>query len=193
MTETILQLGVAGTTSQVGAGECVFRQGEPARHIYYLVSGQVRLIRYQDDGSMVVTHTAHHGETFAEASLFSAYYHCEASADTDATVVSLPCAALLAAIRSRPDVGLDLIRILSVQVRDLRLRLEMRNLHSAPDRVYEYLRWRMDASTHLFSLDQPLKMLAQELGMAHETMYRALALLEREGRIRRIARTILVQ
>lgn len=67
---------------------------------------------------------------------------------------------------------------------DLRTRLELRNVKSAAERIALHLEVHADHQGRC-RIAGSLKHLAQELGLSHEALYRALARLERDGKIRR--------
>jgi CRP/FNR family transcriptional regulator, dissimilatory nitrate respiration regulator len=73
---------------RVGRGETIFRQGDPAVAVFVVESGRIRLVRMLADGTPLILYVAETGESFAEASLSAAHYHCDAVAETD-TVVRL--------------------------------------------------------------------------------------------------------
>lgn len=75
--------------------------------------------------------------------------------------------------------------LLASQVRSLRAWLELRNILSARERVIQYLLSAVQAGTGELTLHGPIKEVAFELGLAHETLYRTLADLEVEGTISR--------
>jgi CRP-like cAMP-binding protein len=60
-------------------------------------------VRHAIDGSEVTLHVARDGETFAEASLFAARYHCDAIADLPSTVLQFDKAAVLASLAADPE------------------------------------------------------------------------------------------
>jgi DNA-binding IclR family transcriptional regulator len=74
---------------------------------------------------------------------------------------------------------------LSYQVHDLRTLIELRTIRSAKERVLTYLLQHAEIGGNTVHVAGSLKDLAQELGLAHETFYRTLAELEREGRVER--------
>src|SRR5260370_8863039 len=75
---------------ELTAGETLFRCGSKTEGLLKVITGRVRLTRVDRSGREVVLHVAGPGETLAEASLFSAQYHCDAVASTNATVRVYP-------------------------------------------------------------------------------------------------------
>jgi len=175
---------------EVAAGGTVFQQGDQASDIFLVVNGQVRLIRYTTAGESLTQYRAMPGQTFAEAALFSDMYHCTAVADMESKVACFPKKRLLQGLEEQPKVMLKLVAHLSRQVRDLRTLLEIRSIRSAPARILQYLRLQANPQTGAYTVPGHLKDLAVELGLAHETFYRVLAALEKEGRIKRNDRLI---
>jgi CRP-like cAMP-binding protein len=170
---------------QLQPGETLFRHGDATVAVYIVRSGRVRLIRHLADGSTVALHAAGTDETLAEAALFADAYHCDAVAEAPSEVILVPKADLLAALEAHPQAALQLARGLAFRVRDLRAQLEMRNIRSAPERVLCWLRMRAEGIPPLVRIDRPWTEIAAEIGLTHEAIYRALARLEHDGRIRR--------
>ena len=175
---------------QVSRGAAVFRQGDPADAVFLVETGRVRLVRVLADGTSLVLYVAEAGESFAEASLSAAHYHCDAEAETDAVVLALPKADLLSALATDPAECLALALALAAQVRDLRARLELRNIRSATERVLAWLRLHASGNPPRMPIRRSWTQVAEELGLTREVVYRALAMLDRQGRISRDATSV---
>ena len=128
------------TRHRFSGGGTIFRQGDRATAMFLIETGRVRLARVLADGTPLILYVAEAGESFAEASLSATHYHCDAIAETDAVVLALPKADLLSALAADPAHCLALALALAAQVRDLRARLELRNIRSASARVLAWLR-----------------------------------------------------
>ena len=176
--------GVAAEMKAVAAGASVFRQGDRSRGIYLLLAGSVRLQRVTPDGTAVTLHQVRPGETFAEASLFSDRYHCDAVAESDCRIGRYPRAALATALRGDPESLWRFTADLARSLQRLRSRYELKQIRSAPQRVLQFLRLRCDADGR-YALPGTLRDLAAELGLTQEALYRSLAALERDGMLSR--------
>lgn len=163
-------------------GERLFSTDDATRGFYRLETGLVRLTRHSADGNEVTLHIARPGETFAEASLFAERYHCDAVADRPSTALIVDKAQMLAALASDPEVARRWIAHLSRQVQTHRTQLALRGLKSAHERVLAFLQTQCTDGSAVI-IDRPWKIVATEVGLTHEAFYRALARLEREGRI----------
>lgn len=168
----------------LAAGESLFRQGDRVTAIFRVESGRLRLVRHLADGSHVTLHTARDGDSFAEAALFSDSYHCDAVAEVESVVVVLAKRDLLAGLRRDPEAAMAFAAQMSRQVRDLRLRLELRNVRSAAARLEMWLHLQADERGRVVPA-QSWTEIATELGLTREAVYRALARLQRDRRLRR--------
>jgi CRP-like cAMP-binding protein len=158
--------------------------------LYEVVSGVVRLLRVDRSGREVVLHRATAGETFAEASLYSTTYHCDAIASTDAVVRLYPKTGVLRSLEQNPKAARAFTAMLARQVMTLRTRLEQRNIQSARDRVRHYLAVQAGSDGRTVELVGTIKDLAGELGLTHEALYRTLADMQAKGEIERRPGTI---
>jgi CRP/FNR family transcriptional regulator, dissimilatory nitrate respiration regulator len=180
----------AAVERRLKPGQALFHVGNGTAGLYQVVSGTVRLLRTDASGREAVLQVASAGDTLAEASLFSSTYHCDAVATVAATVRLYPKAVLLAEMQSDPRNAQAFAAMLARQVMSLRTRLEQRNIHSARDRVLNYLTVKADAGGRTVALSGTLKDIAAELGLTHEAFYRTLARLEADGEIERKGSTI---
>ena len=178
----------SGTAKQVTRllqkGEALFRQNDKVEDIYLIISGKIKLIRNTQDGTPVVLHMGQRGETIAEASLFSDYYHCSAIAEVDSAVIQKKKTEIVTYLHEKPEEMAHLLAIFARQVRDLRAINEIKNIRLAGERILAFIRCNMDENNKM-TLDTSLKDIAYKIGLAHETFYRELKKLEAAGKIKR--------
>jgi CRP/FNR family transcriptional regulator, dissimilatory nitrate respiration regulator len=174
----------------LGRGEMLFRRENRPHGLYCLERGEVRLTRTDADGREIILFRALPGDTFAEASLFSETYHCDAVASVPSIVHLYPKAAVLAAFAADPALAEAFMASLARQVMTLRTRLENRNLRTARERVLHHLGLQASGIDRVVRVNGDLKIMASELGLTHESLYRTLAALEAEGVIQRTKKEI---
>lgn len=177
-------------TRRLAKGEALFRQGDATRALYVVETGRVAMVRHSPDGRRLVLFSAGPGESFAEAALFADAYHCDAVAELRSEVIEIPKPALHDALRRDPALAERLLARLARQVQELRQRLELRNIRSARERVWQRLLLAGGFDRDAVTFERPFKETAAEIGLTHEAFYRALADLARQGRIRRRGRRI---
>lgn len=182
--------GLRVTRRRLERGEALFRQGDRARALFVVLQGRLALTRHAADGRPLVLFVAQEGDSLAEAALFAQVYHCDAIAQSSAIVAEIPKAALRRLLQDEPGVAEALTARLARQVQDLRQRLELRNIRNARERVWQKLLLSPLRADGTVIVDRPLKEMAAEIGLTHESLYRSLAALEKAGHIRRRGRSI---
>lgn len=178
-------LRAAITYQNLVAGQVLFHQRDQALAIFAVEIGRLRLVRYTCEGNLVVFQVARSGESFGESALFSDVYRCNAVAEVPSRVIVYPKQLLLRVLRDQPDLAEDFMERLVRKSQSLKVRLELRSIRAARDRVLQYLLVAAQPGETTVNLDRPLKDIASELGLSPEVLYRTLAQLEREGIITR--------
>lgn len=163
----------------LAAGECLFRTGEPVQALFHVEQGSIRLTQ-----AGLILHVAEAGQPFAEASLFTEFHDCDAIADTASQVLAFPKTAVLLLLKAHPALNLAFSAYLARQLQRLRRRFELMRLKSARERVLAYLT-QAGAAEGMVTLDRPLTVVASEIGLTREALYRTLTKLEKDGQIRR--------
>ena len=175
----------AGIVRKLKAGQTLFRMGTRTAGLYEVAKGKVRLVRIDASGREAVLYSAVAGSVIAEASLFSAVYHCDAVASADSVVRLYPRAAIIAEFQRDPKAAQVFMAMLAREIMRLRTRLELGNIHSARARVRHYLALNA-APDGRIALSGTIKELAGDLGLSHEALYRTLAAMQRDGEIERV-------
>lgn len=157
----------------LGKGETLFRQSDPPSFLYFLSSGHIQLQRHTEAGEGIVIHNAYGGQTFAEASLFSSNYHCDAVALETSELIAMSKAKILKIMRQNSLFAFALSARFAEEIQAQRRRLELRSIKHAHLRVYAALADGL--------LTGSVTSLAAEIGLTHEATYRALTRLTRDG------------
>ena len=177
-----LQNVLSSKTIHLKSGQHLFTQGDSVKNIYCVNKGRIKLVRDTFEGTPILIHVAYAGESIAEASLFSKKYHCSALAGTNTEVTVYSKNELLKILQEKPKSMMGLLRQLTTQVHNLRMINEIKSIYNAKEKVLTYLATEFHRDKES---DLPLKDIAQKIGMAHETFYRTLKTLEKNGKIKR--------
>ena len=165
--------------------QAVFRAGTQPRFIHFLEEGVVRLVRYGRQGEEVVLHDARPGEFLAEASLESARYHCDAIASQPSVILRVAKADFERLLAEAPTFARVWMGLLAAQLRSTRARVERLSLRSAEDRIRHLLLSEGRGARCELEITGSLKDLARRLGLTHESLYRTLARMQKDGVIDR--------
>lgn len=145
----------------------------------------MRLLRHLEDGSQVTLFDAPEGSVLALAALFSPVYHCTARAESPSVLSWLDRKGVRSWLEADSAKCLEVIGSLSREIQNLRMRLEVLRIRSAKERLLAYL--SILAVDQHVDVNRPWTQVASEINLSQETVYRALAALEREGRLERPA------
>jgi CRP/FNR family transcriptional regulator, dissimilatory nitrate respiration regulator len=165
---------------KLDADELLFRAGTRPAGMFFVLSGEVRLVRSSRSGAEIILQRARHG-ILAEASLDQAAYHCDAIATVPATVLRLPRDVVRQALKEEHFAAAWRSE-LSRELRRLRAQCERLSLNSARERIIHYI--ETEGENGALTLPQTKKQWAAELGLTHEALYRTLSDMTNSGAIR---------
>jgi len=171
-------LASAARRRAVSAGQVLFRQGDAPRVILFVLSGEVRLVRYGPSGEEIILQRGT-GGFFAEASLWAASYHCDGVVAQSGELLEIPRRTFEEALSGDPAFQRVWMQHLTREVRRLRAQCERLGLRGAADRIIHYI--ESEGESGSVTLAQSRKSWARELGLSHEALYRSLRRLQDEG------------
>lgn len=163
--------------------ETLYRFDDPVMSIYFIRQGEMEAVRYTANGESMVMVRAGDGDFFGEPALAVERYACAGIARADSELLALPKAAVMTAFQRDPAFA---SAFLLAQVRNARRqcsRYERVRLRRAEDRILHYLITEGGADGAVI-LAGSLADWAGELGLQPESLYRALARLREDGRIK---------
>ena|SRR3990172_3934074 len=168
-------------------GETLFRLGDRLKGVFCIVAGEVRLIRRARNGAEIVLQRAR-GGFFAEASIGTGQYHCDAVTAEPATVLRFPAQAFRAALASDETFRDAWLAHLAHELLKSRAQCERLGLKSATRRIVHYI--ESEGADGMVTLTESRKAWAAELGLTHEALYRALRRLQASGTLNMVANRI---
>ncbi len=180
----------ASTCRELGKGETLYCQGEPVKAVFTVVQGRLRLSTCTADGKQIPLYTVSSGECVAEAALFADTYCSDAVAQSKARVCGFPPKLLRDALLQRPALAAEFMHLQAQRCNHLRINLEIRSLRSARERILQFLQMSAADDSRVVKLNRPLKDVAAELGLTHESFYRTFRQLVEEGVLKRTLDTI---
>jgi len=156
------------------AGNTIFRQGARTFGLYVVETGRVHLERVGPDGERLIIYRAGPRMGFAEASVFSDTYLCDAVVAEAGAIMQINTVAVLASIED-PDFARAYARQAAQQIQAQRQSLEIVGIRRADERVF--------AGMVAGLLESSVVDFASALHLPHEATYRALRNLVNDGRV----------
>lgn len=152
------------------AGEALFHRGDCVIGLHIMREGTAQLIRHQDDGAALILQRARPGAVLAEASLYSARYHCDARAETRVRTGMVLKSDLLRALETDLAVASAWASHLAHEVQRARLLSETLSLKTVKARLKTWIAWNGDWPPRGHWL-----VIATEIGVTAEAFYREIA------------------
>ena len=162
---------IPSRTYHFAAKEMVVDMDDAVSRFYLVKSGMINLVRFQEDGGMVVLQRAGEGAIMAEASVFAEGYHCAAVAVLKSELLAYPIKAVRALLAENPEAALAYARHLAGEVRESRKRAEILALKTVAERLSAWLVWNQGALPPKGARHH----VAEEIGVSREALYRELA------------------
>lgn len=161
----------------------IFSQKQRPVCMFYVVSGEVVLQRMGAQGEYLVVQRVRQG-MLSEASLLSSHYHCDGVVTESATMVCIPIAEIQKSLLADSAFSMRWITMLNHEVKRLRMQCERLSLRTVKDRLFHLI--DTQGTQGGLSLGIGLKSIAAELGVSHEALYRAVAVLEKKKMLLRV-------
>lgn len=157
----------------------VFRRGDRPQAMFFVLSGEVRLVRRSRSGGEIILQRTRRG-ILAEASLDQPTYHCDAVAADRSSLLAIQRKAFSNALAI--EVFRDgWIAHLARELRKVRAHAERLSLKTARERVLHFI--ETEGERGVLNLSHSKKDWAAELGLTHEALYRALTQMEKRGEL----------
>ena len=151
-------------------GQYLFHLGDRVTSVFVVLTGEVHLIRHHKFGGSAILQRALPNSILGEASLFASSYHCDAIAQSDATIQVFSKAKFLDHLQKSPTFAISLAQYLAVEVRQQRQRAEILSLKSVSEKLDAWL-----AQNGALPPRGTVKNVAVEIGVTPEALYREIA------------------
>jgi CRP-like cAMP-binding protein len=188
-------MAALGTQKAYPKNSFLFLAREEARGFFYILKGEVRVFRMDDEGKELEIVRLRPGDFFGEAIAFlKAEFPAYARASQDTDVLFFETQTIFRKIAEEPSVARHMILLLARKCRVLNQRLDTLGLKTVRQRLAQYI-LAFCRGEEACRLDLPIKKveLAKQIGTISATLSRNLRRLEREGLIEVRKRTILVK
>ncbi len=175
--------------------EPVLDEGQPVEGLLVVLSGTVKIVRWDENGDEDILHLVRPGNFLAETAVFQGdAFPFSATAVSAVHALLVRRDVLLELIRRNPELALQLLAALSVRLRMFARKLSSSRIRAgASARLAAWLshRRRMSGSNRVAS-GLSREILAGVLGLARETLSRALNSLVESGLVKLEGKEIVI-
>ena len=168
----------------VARGEIISFEGEPARAVYFVIAGVVKVFKTSTDGKEQIIYLARPGDSFDDVPVFSGGLSlASAEAMTQVLLYGIKKEDLEASLRKYPELAENVIQVLSRRIEQIISLVEDLSFRRVTGRVARILLENAgdeNGQRHRLTKQD----MAAMAGTAREMIGRSLKLLEEEGKIR---------
>jgi CRP-like cAMP-binding protein len=180
-------------------GQVLFSEGEPGDSLYIVLSGKVKLGRRASDGRENLVAVMGPSDQFGELSLFDPGPRTStAVVVTDGRIARLPKSALQKWVQERPQIAMQLLRVVARRLRRTNTMLADLIFVDVPGRVAKQLLQlaqrfgSVDGGQLRVTHDLTQEELAQLVGASRETVNKALADFAARGWLRLEGKSVVI-
>lgn len=152
-------------------GAFLFQREDDVLNMFMVRTGTVDLVRTLEDGTNIVLQRARCGAVLAEASLYSARYHCAGSAAVSSEVEGMSRVGFLDLLANSECFARSWSRHLAAEVQAARYRSEILSRKTVAGRLDAWLNWHEEG----LPPKGEWKSIAAQIGVSTEAFYRELA------------------
>lgn len=170
MSRSLPDLFANGKPRSIAKGAALFHASDPVRHVYFVVEGQVDLVRHGNSGRKLIFHSASMGQVLAEASVYASAYHCDGIARQSSRLLSIAVRSFHSLLAQNAAANEAWARYMAHGLQRERLHSELRTLKTVSA--------RLDGWLDVYGALPPKghwQDLAHTLGVSREALYRELA------------------
>lgn len=172
------------TRQTYGRGETIFLQGDPARTLFIVLEGWVKLYRISQSGEEAVVSVFTVGQSFGEAVVLKrGNFPVAAEAVTDCRLMKVDATVLFDLMRQHPEVVGSILASMYQHFQSLVGQIEQLKARTGAQRVAEFLLELAPAETGNCTVRLPYDkiLIAGRLGMKPESLSRAFSKLKTVG------------
>lgn len=165
-------------------GETIFLQGDPAKAVFIVLNGFIKLSRMTPNGTEAVVAILGRNRSFAEAMVLRGTpYPVSAEAISDCTVLQIDGARLRQILLEDPEFAIGLLASTFIHLQGLVDQIEKLKAHTGVQRVAQFLAdlTKQEAGPCEVRLPYNKRLIAGNLGMQPESLSRAFARLREHG------------
>jgi len=179
-----------------GKNEIIFEEGNLPSYYYQIISGEIKMSNYNDDGREFIQGIFYKEQSFGEPPLFlNQKYPANAIAVEDSEIMLLPKTAFMKLLEENSSVSIKIIENLAQRLYYKSVMAAEISTHEPEHRVLKlidhgiaYFNFQKDTNGYLINFTR--KQIGDLTGLRVETVIRAIKALEKKGELKIINRKV---
>lgn len=164
----------------------LFDEGDAAIFYYQILSGIMKMNNYTEEGKEVIQGLFYKGESFGEPAILGDFpFPANAVAVEDSALICLEKHSFLKLLKDKPEIGLELMKILSKRLRFKAILSKEVKGYDAEHQIMTLLSFLKESSGTEgdYIVDITRQTIADLTGLRVETVIRAIRNLKGKGRL----------
>lgn len=170
---------------RLDGGQNLFEQGNPVNTIYFVEEGEIIAERFLANGETLTLFRAVANQTVGEEALFFPERLYSATAVQPTRLLFAQKSIVLERLESSREFRANVTHCLAERYLDCLMHREFLRIKNADQRILCWLNWMREKLPGDLDLSGRMGTIGAELGLTRESVYRALAKLEKKGAIKR--------
>ncbi len=166
-------------------GQSLFAQGNPINVIYFVEVGEIIAERFLANGETLTLFRALTNQTVGEEALFFSERLYSATASKPTRLLFAQKSIVLERLESSREFRANVTHCLAERYLDCLMHREFLRIKNADHRILCWLNWMQEKFPGEIDFSGRMGTIGAELGLTRESVYRALAKLEKNGSIKR--------
>ncbi|MTH14883.1 Crp/Fnr family transcriptional regulator [Flavobacterium sp. LC2016-01] len=176
--------------------DIIFEEGNLPTHYYQIISGEIKMSNYNDDGREFIQGIFYKEQSFGEPPLFlNQKYPANAIAVEDCEIFLLPKSKFMTLLEENPAISIKIIENLAQRLYYKSVMAAEISTHEPEHRVLKlidhgiaYFNFKKDANGHLINFTR--QQIGDLTGLRVETVIRTIKALEKKGELKIINRKV---
>lgn len=185
-----------GIRKNYKSGELIFEEGNQPFNYYQIISGEVKMNNYNDEGKEFIQGIFYKNHCFGEPPLFiEQLYPANAIAVIDCELISVTKEKFLELLRNNSEISLNIIKNLSQRLYYKSVMASEISSQDPEHRILRFIDYSIEQSnfkkeTAGFPIHFTRQQIADLTGLRVETVIRAIKSLEKKGDLKIINRKV---
>lgn len=167
-------------------GEVLFNEGDFPKYFYQILSGQIKMNNFNDEGKEFIQGIFSDGNSFGEPPLFiNKPYPANAIAITDSIVYTIPKEAFFKLLLANPEINLSISIVLSQRLYYKSIMASEISSQDAEHRIIKLIDYSKESAglqpEQNYKVSLTRQQIADLTGLRVETVIRAIKALEKKG------------
>ncbi len=172
---------------KISKKEMLFQEGDSANFYYQIISGEMKMNNYDDNGNETIQGLFSEGQSFGEPAILGNFdYPANGEAITEVVLIRLSKDRFLLLLQEHPEISIEMLSILSKRLRFKAILSKEVKSYNAEHRILTLLKVLKENTDNSTEIEVKIsrQTIANLTGLRVETVIRSIKQLEAEKKLK---------